>query len=350
VKNGCKPTISRFRKLLPALALLLSACGDSRQDEAVRFFKRANFLAGQREYRQAIQFYTEAIGKQTDFADAYNNRGLAHQSLNQWKEAARDFDEAIRHDPAYEEAYYNRARARFELGQPAEGLADLRRIEETYRDSAFFQVTRGDLLTLQRDYSGAYAAYNRALQLDSRHVEALVNRGALYYTDRRYAEARRDFEAAVRLNPNQHFALNNLALLQAGAGDYEAALRSINRAITLKPGQAFYLNNKGYILLELNQLEAGLSTIESSLRLNDRNGWAYRNRAIHALKTNQPDRALPDLQRAEALDPNIEGLAYYLGTAHFQLQQLPEACTYWQRGARLGETRATQMAARYCRR
>ncbi len=350
MKNGRKPTIYRLQKLVLALAFFLPGCGDSREDEAVQFFKRANFLVSRREYRQAIPFYNEAIEKKPDFADAYNNRGLARQRLNQWTAARSDFDEAIRHDPEYREAYYNRARAQFELGQAAAGLADLEKIEAEYRDSAFFQVTKADLLALNQNRSAAYAAYDRALQLDARSVEAHVNRGVLYFQDRRYAEARRDFERALALDPKQHFALNNLALIQARSGQLDQALRSVNRAIELKPGQAYYLNNKGYILLELNQLQPGLAAIESALRLDDRNGWAYRNRGIYELKINQPERALADFQKAQSIDPGIEDLAYYTGAAYFQLQRLTQACTTWQSGVQLNEARSREMAEQYCRR
>lgn len=350
MKNGRKPTISCLRKLFPALAFFLIACGDSRQDEAVRFFERANFLVTRREYGEAIEFYTEAIQKKPDFADAYNNRGLARQRLNQWREAKADFDAALAQDAEYHEAYYNRARAHFELGRAAAGLADLQKIEEAYRDSAFFHVTRADLLTLSQDRSAAYAAYGRALQLQPRNVEAHVNRGVLYFQDRRYPEARRDFEQALLLDSRQHFALNNLALIEARDERYPEALRRIDRAIALKPGQAFYINNRGYILLQMNRLAEGLAAVESALRLDDQNGWAYRNRGIHALKVSQPARALADFQKAQSLEPGIEDLSYYLGAAYFQRQDVVKACQSWQRGAQLNEARSKKMADQYCRR
>lgn len=349
MKNGRKPTISCLRKLFPALAFLLLACGDTRQEEAVRFFERANFLVSRREYGQAIKFYTEALEKKSDFADAYNNRGLARQQLNEWQAARKDFDLALENDPEYHEAYYNRARAQFELGEANAGLADLQRIESIYQDSAFFHVTRGNLLAINQNRSAAYAAYGRALQLEPQNPEALVNRGVLYFQDRRYPQARLDFEQSLRIDPKQHFALNNLALIEAQDGRYSQALQRIDRAIALKPGQAYYLNNKGYLLLEMNRLAEGLAAIESALRLDDQNGWAYRNRGIHALKINQPQQALADFQKAAALDPAIDDLSYYTGAAHFQKQDVLNACASWKTGVQLNEPRSINMAKQYCR-
>jgi tetratricopeptide (TPR) repeat protein len=66
----------RLAMVVGCLSLTVS-CSNDRTDEAAQFFLRGNVQLQKREYREAIRYYSEALDKKPDFADAYNNRGLA---------------------------------------------------------------------------------------------------------------------------------------------------------------------------------------------------------------------------------------------------------------------------------
>jgi len=57
---------------------------------------------------EVIRYYTEAIRLKPDYADAYNNRGLAYKDQGDYAAAIRDYTEAIRLKPDYAMAYNNR--------------------------------------------------------------------------------------------------------------------------------------------------------------------------------------------------------------------------------------------------
>ncbi len=63
------------------------------------YFKQADTLFQQGEYEKAIEDYTKAIELNSNFAEAYNNRGLAKGYLNKYDEAIEDFNEAIKLNP-----------------------------------------------------------------------------------------------------------------------------------------------------------------------------------------------------------------------------------------------------------
>jgi tetratricopeptide (TPR) repeat protein len=75
-------------------------------------------------YDEAIHAYSEAIRLKPDYADAYNNRGLARYSRGDLAGALRDYNTAIRLAPDDADAYYNRALTREAKGNAAGAWAD----------------------------------------------------------------------------------------------------------------------------------------------------------------------------------------------------------------------------------
>jgi tetratricopeptide (TPR) repeat protein len=152
------------RKLFPiimaAAMLSLGSCGTDKNEEAIKFFKRGNFKLKEQEYNEAIHWYGEALNKKPDFADIYNNRGLAYQKSDKPEKALDDFNKAIAVDSKFWEAYYNRAELLFNLGNYQEAIQDLNKIGKVYKDSSFYYVTLGNVKTQTQDYSGLLLLMN----------------------------------------------------------------------------------------------------------------------------------------------------------------------------------------------
>ena len=324
------------------------SCSDN-TDEAAQFFLKGNVQLKKREYTEAIRFYTEAIAKKSDFADAYNNRGLAHFRNGNREIALADYTRALETDPDFAPAYLNRAEVRLETGDAPGSLQDLQRIEKTYRDSTFYQTRLADTFGQLNRPADAQAAYDRALQLAPANAEALTNRGSLFFNQKQYPAAEADFRKALTINPKQPESLNNLSLILARQGKPAQALPLIDRAIDAQPAQPFYRNNKAYLLLLLNRNAEALPLIEQSLRQNEQNAWAHRNLGLYHLGQNQPAPALTALKRAEQLDASVDELYLLLGRAYFQTGNRAAACEAWGRGATAGDERAKTERALQCR-
>jgi tetratricopeptide (TPR) repeat protein len=285
--------------------LTFFSCGDQKQGEAAQFFLKGNLQLQKGEHALAIRYYSEAINKRPDFADAYNNRGLARMRAGDRENALADFSNAIARDSAFGAAFLNRADLLLTTGDPGAALADLQHIGPQYRDSTFYQTRLGDTFARLGRPADALPAYARALQLDPRRVDALVNRAALYYGQRQDGPARRDLDAALRLNPNQPDALTNLALLLARQGKPAEALPYADRALSQRPTEPVYQNNKAYVLLLLNRDAEALPLLRQSLRTDDQNAWTHRNLALYYRHQNQPEQARAELEQARKLDPTI---------------------------------------------
>lgn len=325
------------------------SCKNDTTYEAAQFFLRGNGQLQKREYKEAIRFYSEAITKKPDFADAYNNRGLAKFRNDDREGALADYTRAIQIDPDFGTAYFNRAEVLLETGDAAGSVADLQRIDQQYRDSTFYQTRLADAYARLNNPSQAQLAYDKALRLNPDNVEALTNRAALYYSQKAYALASQDIKRALLLNPKQDAALNNQSLLLAHAGNLSEALTYVERALAVQPRQPYYLNNKAYLLLKLNRPADALPLVQESLQRDDRNAWAHRTLGLYYLGQKQAAQALTAFRQAETLDASVDQLYYYIGTAERSLGHQSEACDAWYRGEAAGDEQARRERALYCR-
>jgi tetratricopeptide (TPR) repeat protein len=66
------------------------------------------------------------------FAEAYNNRGVAKSGLGNKQEAISDFDKAIAINPQSAEAYGNRGNAKSDLGNNQDAIIDLSKAAELF--------------------------------------------------------------------------------------------------------------------------------------------------------------------------------------------------------------------------
>ena len=73
------------------------------------------------EYQQAIGRYDNAIERNQQYADAYNDRGVAKSDLVDHQGAIADFDKAIEINPQDAEAYNNRGAAKSNSGDSQGG-------------------------------------------------------------------------------------------------------------------------------------------------------------------------------------------------------------------------------------
>ena len=63
-------------------------------DFAFAKFNKANILCAQREYKDAISYYTQAISIDADFAEAYFNRGLTYIYTGENEQGLADLSKA----------------------------------------------------------------------------------------------------------------------------------------------------------------------------------------------------------------------------------------------------------------
>ena len=319
-------------KLLIFIVLIFIGCSSQDKEDASNFFLKANQALNQKNYAEAIRLYDEAIDKNSEFSDAYLNKGICLMKLGRIDDAYEILTKAIQIDQSLVQAILVRSEAGILLGKLNESEADLKKIRKAYQDSSSYYLIHGNLMGSKNNISEAMADYDQSISLDSSNVEALVNRGAIQYKLGALDLAFKDFTKAVKFNPSQSEALNNLGLIATKQRDWKTAISYFDLILNSNPADALALNNKGFVLLQINDLENGRQLIERSLDLIPNNGYALRNMGIYYKQKGNYTQALAEFNRAIELADITEDLYGLTGQTYHMSGNKAEACKIWKKG------------------
>jgi tetratricopeptide (TPR) repeat protein len=207
-------------------------------------------------------------------------------------------------------------------------------------DSAIGHGNLGSILTDRRDFVGAAANLNKAIQIDPNYVEARINLGsiaeaignfdlarsiyraaiadapenplpywALGQWDRRYGDsvdAKRQFEMAARFFPNPAGAYEQVGEICLAQHDLTGAQTQFHRALSADPDLLSAHNNLASIYLQPNgDLAAARRECEASLAIDPTNPTANNNMALILLARGDIDGAVALFQQALKYDPQF---------------------------------------------
>ena len=323
---------------LISIVLILQSCDNQNKKDASDFFLKANRAYQENNHAEALRLYDEAVSKNSEFADAYLNKGICLLKLNRTNDAVDNLTKAIEVDASLIQANLVRSEANIQLRNFELAKQDLKSIAKAYKDSSRFFLIRGNLMQAQDDEAGALADYDQALTLDPNNVEALVNRGAVYYHMNSYLQAKRDFLRASQLNPSQPEALNNLGLISIRDKNWKQATAYFDLILNKNPSDPLALNNKAYALLQNNDLVGAKRLLDRAVEIMPENGYALRNLGIYFQRTKQPQAALAEFSKAIDLAQNVDMLYGLTGLTYWELKNKVKACELWNQGKILSDS------------
>lgn len=197
------------------------------------------------DYSGAIENFSQAIRSNPNYAEAYNNRGVAIRDyLRDYQRALEDFNQAIKINPNYAEAYNNRGLAHFYLGNDQESIEDL----------------------------------ERATQLNPQDTEAKKNQDLVYnyYLGQRSRASVSDYEIIQRANADRAEALNIIGLRQTTDRNYKQAIDSFSEVIRINPKNAEGYLNRAIAYSELEDKQRAIEDFQKAAQLFAEQGNTYR--------------------------------------------------------------------------
>jgi tetratricopeptide (TPR) repeat protein len=119
--------------LLTAMGVLVGG-GESlaAQSQADAFLEQGNLSLTKQDYDEAIRCYQKALELKPDYAEAWNNMGIAYGSRGNLEEAMRCYKRALEVKPDLNEAWYNMAFTCALLGHAEAALENLRKAIELH--------------------------------------------------------------------------------------------------------------------------------------------------------------------------------------------------------------------------
>lgn len=226
---GLKAIVLLVVLIWGALPALAQQDGYDERDESVAPEALAQFHKGERlakngQLDEAIAAFRQAIALQPDYAQAYQQLGLAYAGGNRYPEAVKAFKEAARLQPQSGQVHENLGVAYIKLGQWREARETFAAAIRLHPDNAEAHYNLGLANgKLNRDQE-ARAQFAEAIRLDPAMAKAHKNLGLAYLNLEMLDQARKSLQEAVRLDPKDPQAHYALCVYYARAGDTQAAL------------------------------------------------------------------------------------------------------------------------------
>ena len=163
---------------------------------------RSGIKAGQRgQYPEAIEDYTKAIERKSDYAEAYYFRGLTYHSKGEYDQAIKDFTEAIKRKSDYVEAFCFRGGTYYSKGEYDQAIKDFTEAIKRKSDYVEAFCFRGYAYSLQGKYDRGITDLTEAIKRKSDYAEAYYFRGLTYISQGKLDQAIKDFTEAIKLKP-----------------------------------------------------------------------------------------------------------------------------------------------------
>lgn len=186
-------------------------------------------------------------------------------------------------------------------------------------------VGRGDDFYQDGDYERALDFYVRALEIDTKHQDALEGLGQAYASICNWSRAAAAFGQLVEADPDcpsSHYLLGHTL---GALGDYDRALKELRVAETLGYHVADLYSSMGYALHMKGDVEGAIASYETSLEMDPKDTITMFNysKALVAKRSYQSARKV--LESAVQSDPDDAQSWIALGEVYEDLDELDMA-------------------------
>ncbi len=252
--NGLINTYNRFIEFAPKIP---SA-----------YLNRANVKFNKlKNYNEAIHDYNKVIMLDSNYIDAYFNKGLANFNLRKFNDAISDFTKSTELKPDYYQAHYNIGITKSNLG----------------------------------DFTNAIDNYSRAIELKEDYYEAFFNRGNAYSSLKDFDNAIADYKKVIEYKPVNYMAYYRIGVIKNDLEDFPDAINNYSKAIAVKADYYPAYFNRAMVYSKLEKFENAIADYTKVIEFEPRQTYAYYNRGIILLQLGQRDKACQDFQKAGEL-------------------------------------------------
>ncbi|MFN8244721.1 MAG: tetratricopeptide repeat protein [Ferruginibacter sp.] len=141
--------------------------------------------------------------------------------------------------------------------------------QEYYRmafDYEKISSTSGDQLYLEK----AIDYYNKALRINHKYTEALINLGLIYYErEKNYEEALRLFTAATKIKPKDADTWYNRGTCYLDNKEYDKAIADFKRALNIDRADLSSLNNLAFTYQNKKMYTEAIATYKKALKIDN---------------------------------------------------------------------------------
>ena len=280
---------------------------------------------GLMQYDAAIESYKQAIKIKPDYADAYNNLGVAQKNVGDLEAAINSYQHALKIKPDYAEAYYNMGNIQNEQGDPEAAIHNYQNALKIKPDYAEAYYNIGNIEKEKGDLGDAIGSFKHALKIKFEYPEAFLNMGMALQGKGDLDAAIDSYKQALKIKPDYAYAYNNMGNALKDKGDLDAAIDSYKQALKIKPDYAEAHHNIGNIMLREDHVDEAIESFTKAININPDFAESYNNIGAAMKEKGDLHEAAISCRRAISINPHFEEAYNNLGLIFHQLGELEQA-------------------------
>ncbi|NVJ47216.1 MAG: tetratricopeptide repeat protein [Cytophagia bacterium] len=199
------------------------------------------------------------------------------------------------------------------------------------------------------NYQSALESFNKALSLNSRHIDSLLYKGSCLNRTSRFIEAEEVYNNLLEIDDKNPTAWNNRGFSKLGQERFISAIDDFKISLDLDSTRASTMSNIGLAYNELGEYEKAKPYLDRSIEINPKNKFPYSHRAYYYIMLGEFDEAVKDNKQALDIDKYYDRPYYNFGLINLEEGDLDNACKNWQKAKELGFKKAQKMLDKHCK-
>jgi tetratricopeptide (TPR) repeat protein len=220
----------------------------SKNDQFKNFelFKLGYDANENKNYQQALKYFSRYLSKNPQDARAYYQRGISKMQLKDYSGSIQDYNKSIELNSKDEYPYLFRAFIKLDLENYKDALQDCNKAIEINPafEAAYYQ--RGILKSRLKDDAGAINDFNKVISFDPQRADAYKMRGYSKSYLKNYEDAIKDYNKCIEIEPDNAEFYSARADAKSSLKNDEGAIQDYNKAIELNPKYAYAYVVRGF--------------------------------------------------------------------------------------------------------
>lgn len=226
------------------------------------------------KYKLAIEYFTKAIKLDPVFYDAYKERALAKDKIQDYTGAKKDYETYMKLRDRLNSAQIEKekrmlrnnlilANRKVADKKYEEAIVDFTNIINSYPKHPDGYIARADTYVLLNKYAEALKDYNKALAITNvPNITLYLKTGETAYKLKKYSEAINNYIQIVRLSPNYEYAHYKMVGAYIFIEKFDKALDSLKKYVN-------YSREKNIQTSDYNEWEKVLNKYENDTNIRD---------------------------------------------------------------------------------
>ena len=218
-----------------------------------------------------------------------------------------------------------------QLGRKEEAIASFDRALEIDPRHVDAWDGKGKTLALLGCNEEAIACFDRALESDPNHVGAWIGKGVALSDLGRKQEAIACYDRALESAPRVARGWTEKGAALSDLGRKEEAIACYDRALGIDPRVTLAWNNKGAALSVLGRKQEAIACYDRALEIDTRVAPTWNNKGAALSEVGRHEEAITSYDRALEIDPKVAHAWYNKGASLSALGRKKEAAEAYRR-------------------